>query len=169
MKRLALSGSILLASFGLLFAGGPAPRREDVPKYLEMLKTSTSGDERALAADMLGRRGAVNVKDVAEAVQPLRSALKSDTVTKVRLAAAKAIGMIAPEPAGETVPLLIEVLGDKDYGLRMAVVQTLAAYGPEAREALPALRSLQKETKDKKDAKMVNMAISTISEKKKKQ
>ena len=40
MKRLLMSGSILLTSFALCLAGGVTPRREDVPKYLEMLKTS---------------------------------------------------------------------------------------------------------------------------------
>ena len=117
---------------------------------------------------MLGKRGAINVKDVAEAVEPLRMALKKDADLKVRRAAAKALGMIAPEPASETVPLLIETLADKDHALRMVVVQSLGAYGPEARDALPALRTLQKETKDKKDGKTIAAAITTISEKKKK-
>ena len=128
-------------------------KKEDVPKYLEMLTKSKSGDERALAADMLGRRGAINVKDVADALEPLRMALKSDPDLKVRRASAKSLGMIAPEPASDTVPLLIDTLADKDYGLRMTAVQALAGYGPEARDALPALRTLQKQTKDKKDMK----------------
>ena len=168
MKRLMISGSILLTSFAVLVAGDPPPRREDVPKYLEMLKKSTSGSDRALAAEMLGKRGAINVKDVADAIQPLRSALKDDAELKVRRAAAKALGMIAPEPASDTVPLLIDTLREKDHGLRMAAVQALAGYGPEAKDALPALRTLQKETKDKKDHKTVAAAIATISQKKKK-
>jgi HEAT repeat protein len=170
MKRLLLSCPILLIAIAVLNAGGggDAPRREDVPKYLEMLTKSKSGDERATAAEMLGRRGAVNVKDVADAVEPLRVALKKDPELKVRRAAAMALGRIAPEPASETVPLLIETLADKDYTLRMNVVQALGAYGPEAKDALPALRALQKETKDKKDMKTVAAAIVTISEKKKK-
>jgi HEAT repeat protein len=167
MKRLLMSGSILLTSVAVLVAGG-APRREDVPKYLEMLKTSKSASDRALAADMLGKRGAVNLKDVAEAIQPLRQALKKDSELQVRRAAAKALGMIAPAPAEDTVPLLIETLADMDYALRMATVQALAAYGPEAHDALPALRTLQKQTKDKKDMKTLAAAITVISEKKKK-
>ena len=117
---------------------------------------------------MIGKRGAINLKDVADAVVPLRTALKKDPEVKVRRAAAKAIAMIAPEPASDTVPLLIDTLGEKDYSLRMAVVQALAAYGNEARDALPALRMLQKQTKDKKDAKTLAAAITVISEKKKK-
>jgi HEAT repeat protein len=117
---------------------------------------------------MLGRRGAVNVKDVADAVEPLRVALKKDPDLKVRRAAAKALGMIAPEPASDTVPLLITTLAEKDNTLRMNAVMALGAYGPQASDALPALRTLQKETKDKKDAKTVAAAIMTISDKKKK-
>lgn len=170
MRRLLLSTPILLVAIAVLDAGGggSAPRKEDVPKYLEMLTKSKDADERALAADMLGRRGAVNVKDVADAVEPLRVALKKDSELKVRRAAAKALGMIAPEPASETVPLLIDTLADMDHALRMNAVLALGAYGPEARDALPALRKLQKETKDKKDVKTLAAAIMTISEKKKK-
>jgi HEAT repeat protein len=168
MKRLLISGSILLTSFTLLGASSLAPRREDVPKYLEMLKNSPSGSDRALAADMLGRRGAISVKDVMDAVEPLRKALRSDTELKVRRASAKALGMIVPSPAEDTVPLLIETLADKDRGLRMEAVQALAAYGPEAKDALPPLRSLQKDATDKKDAKTIAAAIMTISQKMKK-
>jgi hypothetical protein len=75
--------------------------------------------------------------------------------------------MIVPYPAEDTVPLLIGTLGETDHALRMATVQALGAYGPEAQDALPALRTMQKEV-DKKDKKALADAITSISQQKKK-
>lgn len=164
MFRFLFSSVCLLAILSVLHAGGSTPKKADVPKYLDKFKNA-KGQEKADAAEWLGRRGAINVKDVEEALEGLRMALQNDPDLAVKRAAAKALGMIAPEPASATVPLLTAALTSKDYALRMAAVQSLAAYGPEARAAIPILRDLQKESKDKKDVKMIAEAIKTISNK----
>src|SRR5205823_3941787 len=130
MKHILALGILFLAT--AIAAQAPTPKREDVPKYLEMLKKSEKASDRALAAEMLGRRGAVNIKDVEGAIEPLKKALQNDKEVQVRKAAVLALGIISPEPASATVPLMIEALMDKDYGLRMASMQALVGYGPEA-------------------------------------
>src|ERR1017187_3852 len=55
---------ILLCSVGLVLGGGIGiPKKEDVPKYLTQLKTSKVAADRAKAAEMLGKRGSINVTD----------------------------------------------------------------------------------------------------------
>src|SRR5687767_9126640 len=108
----------LLLSLSLVWGGGAGtPKKEDVPKYLGMLKTSTSAKDRVLAAEMLGKRGAIRASDVKEAVEPLKLALKKDPDLDVRRAAAQALGNIGPAPE-TTVPLLIEALKEKHQGLK---------------------------------------------------
>lgn len=148
-------------------SGSPKPRREDVPKYLKMLTKSPVAKERMQGAQMLGRRGAINVRDVKDAIEPLKKALEKDSDMEVRRAAAEALGRIAPEPE-TTVPLLIDSLKVKHYGLRMASVQALAAYGPKAKDALPALAALRKELNNKGDNKTIAAAMQSISSRPKK-
>lgn len=164
MLRVLPSLLALVVILNVLEAGGSTPKKADVPKYLEKFKNG-KGKEKADAAEWLGRRGAINVKDVEEAIEPLREALQKDSDLAVRRAAATALGMIAPEPASATVPLLTAALTSEDYGLRMAAVQALAAFGPESRAAIPTLRDLQKKSKDKKDMKTIGDAIKTIANK----
>lgn len=171
MRRYQLGGVvILLLSLGVAFGGGTAPRREDVPKYLKMLKSSPNGKDRARAAEMLGKRGVVNYRDVEPALDPLRNALRKDKDAAVRGAAAMALGSIHPE-AKDTVPLLIEaVKEDKDLAVRLSAARALSAYGAEARGALPTLRKLAGELKGKKDkrsARDLQMSIKGIVGKKK--
>src|SRR5438093_1183920 len=76
----AFGVGILLFSFSLVFAGGfGIPKKEDVPKYLKQLQAEKStAAERARAAEMLGKRGGINAKDVEEAVEPLKNAVAKD-------------------------------------------------------------------------------------------
>jgi HEAT repeat protein len=165
MNRILFASCCLLVVVACLHGGGGAtPKKADVPKYLELFKNG-KGQDKATAAKWLGRRGAINIKDVDEAIEPLRMALQNDPDIAVRRAAAEALGMIAPEPAAATVPLLTAALMSKDYPLRMAAVQALASFGPEARAAIPTLREVQKQSKDKKDVKTIADAIKTISNK----
>src|ERR1019366_6489812 len=101
---------IFLCSVSLVLAGGVGvPKKEDVPKYLKQLQSSSNAADRAKAADMLGKRGGINANDVEDAVEPLKTILQKDKDAKVRVAAARALGNIHPEAEG-TVPLLIETL-----------------------------------------------------------
>ncbi len=79
----AVGVAVLLVSVGVAL-GGSAPRREDVPKYLKMLQAGGKGKDRALAAEMLGKRGMVNYNDVKDAIEPLKTALREDTEAAVR-------------------------------------------------------------------------------------
>src|SRR5438552_5610250 len=112
---------LFFSALSLVFAGGlGVPKKEDVPKYLKQLQTSTSSAERAKAAEMLGKRGGINVADVEDAIDPLKKALEKDKDAKVRGAAARALGDIRPEAEG-TVPLLIDRLkNDTAMEVKMA-------------------------------------------------
>ncbi|HZZ78996.1 MAG TPA: HEAT repeat domain-containing protein [Gemmataceae bacterium] len=172
MKIVQLVGvSIALLSVSFLLAGGGGiPKREDVPKYLAQLK-SASGTDRAKAAEMLGKRGGINVSDVEPAIEPLKKMLDVDKDARVRAAAARALGAIQADAEG-TVPLLIKRLRaeEEQKDVKMAAVVALGQYGPEAKEALQPLRDYLKkfDAKKSKDGQTIQNAIMTISQKKKK-
>ncbi|MCI0380393.1 MAG: HEAT repeat domain-containing protein [Gemmataceae bacterium] len=167
MKVASAAGITLLSLLTVAWGGGgTAPKKEDVPKYLEMLKKSASAKDRALAAEMLGKRGAIKRSDVAEAVEPLKKALEKDTDAGVRAKAAEALGYISPE-AKDTVPLLTKALEDKNFSVKLAVMSALSQFGAEAKSALPALREIAKEKTDKKLSQAANQAIKIITGKQK--
>ena len=144
-----------------------AAAREDVPEYFKMLTKSTTAKDRALAAEMLGKRR-ININGRAgrhRASEESPAEGLQHGGTRRRLA--EALGRFRSDP-GATVPLLIESLNVKNYNLHMAAVQAvLAAYGPDAKEALPRLRELKKELKNKKDDKIIGAAMNTIAARKK--
>lgn len=158
-----LLGALLasVAAAALVCAGGSTPRREDVPKYLNMLLKSTSAKDRAKGAEMLGKRGAISRKDVEEALEPLKKALQKDIDNSVRAAAALALGRIGAEPE-ETVPLLIESLKAKSIDLKLSVIDALSLYGPAAKAAAKPLREIQKEKTDKKLSMAAGNALKSI-------
>ncbi|MBI3822457.1 MAG: HEAT repeat domain-containing protein [Planctomycetes bacterium] len=167
----ALGLSILLFSVSLTLAGGIGiPKKEDVPKYLKQLQTSTVAADRAKAAEMLGKRGGINADDVEDALAPLRKALQKDKDAKVRAAAARALGNIHSK-AEDTVPALIDRLKNDDVmEVKLATVVALGQYGPEAKEAIPPLRELAAkfDAKKSKDGQTIMAAISSINGTKKK-
>src|SRR5688500_8317854 len=123
MRVFLTAGSAALLMMSFVLGGGDAPKKEDVPKYLKMLQSKTNAKERATAATMLGRRGAVNVKDVKDAIEPLKLMVRNDTDASARKAAASALGQIGPEPK-ETVPLLADVIKkDKSLAVKLAAVE----------------------------------------------
>jgi HEAT repeat protein len=166
--KVCLAASLVLLGFITLARGGGSgtPKREDVPKYLNMLKNSPSAKERALGAEMLGKRGAIKASDVADAIDPLKTALKKDKEISVRKAAAEALGSIGSDPE-TVVPLLIDTLKEKNRDLKLGAISALAQYGSDAKDALPALRELANEKTDKMIAKAATGAVKSISGKKK--
>ncbi len=167
MKVCLAAGMVSLGFITLAWGGGSGtPKREDVPKYLNMLKNSASAKERAHAAEMLGKRGAVKASDVADAIDPLKIALKMDKDTSVRKAAAEALGSIGTDP-DTVVPLLMDTLKEKNRDLKLGAITALAQYGSDAKEALPALRELANDKTDKMIAKAATGAVKSISGKKK--
>ena len=97
--RYLVASLLLSLSFGLVIAGGGGtPRREDMPKYIQTIKSSSASlKAKTEAIDMIGKRGAVNAKDVDDAVEPLRTLARKDKDAGVRKAAVNALGNIAPE------------------------------------------------------------------------
>lgn len=168
MKHYYVAGSLCLLAVCLTVQGGATVKKEDVPKYLKQLQSSQSGQERAFAADMLGKRGAINLNDVKDAIGPLKTSVQKDVDANVRKAAATALAAIGAEPS-ETIPLLTDVLKkDKSVDVKLGVVRALAAFGPEAKSALPAINALAAELKDDKKAQaIIKDARKSIAVKKK--
>jgi HEAT repeat protein len=180
MKYAIVAGSVMLFCLALAPTGDAQgkkkdpndqvpPRADEVPKYLKMLSAGNSKD-RALAADKIGLRGAVNFMDVKDAIEPLKKMLDMDADALVRSAAARALGNIQPD-AKETVPLLTRtVKDDKVKEVRLSATTALGQYGADAKESLPVLREFAKEFADKKKApegQIIQAAIKSISGKKK--
>jgi len=132
MRSRVVGVSVLFASLGVALAGG-VPR--DVSKYIQVLKSpASSAKDRADAADIIGKRGAISYQAVQDAIDPLQTALK-DKDAKVRGAAALALGKIHPE-AKETVPLLLDLVKEEEVlDTKLAAVTALGLYGGDAREA----------------------------------
>jgi len=154
MKLYYAAGILWMLILCLTLEGGGNVKKEDVPKYMKML-SSKKASERAMAAEMLGKRGSINVNDVKDAIDPIKTMVREDADTSARKAAASALGAIGPE-AQETVPLLAEVVSkDKSLEVKLAAVQALASFGPDAKSALPALRELAAQQKDNKKARQI--------------
>ena len=162
--RLVGFSILLLAGMTTVQAQVTTPKKEDVPKYLAMLKNQSNAKERALGAEMLGKRGQIQVRDVKNAIEPLLAAMKDDSVADVRRAAATALGAISTQPK-TVIPALMDALKDKALPVNLAAVNALAAFGPEAREAIPALREFAKTKKDKQIMRAVNLAVKQINAK----
>jgi HEAT repeat protein len=169
MRPFIVAGTVLALLVHRAEAGGTksAPKREDMPKYINMLKSASSAKDRAVAAEQIGRRGAIQLNDVKEAVPLLQKATTKDSDANVRRVCAEALGRLATEPE-TSVPPLMDALKDKNLQVNLAAVSALGNFGPEAKDALPALREFSKTQKDKKINKMVAETIGKISGKKKK-
>lgn len=168
----AIGLGMLFCSVSLLLAGGgiSTPKKEDVPKYMKQLG-STSAAERAKAAEMLGKRASISVSDVEDAVEPLKKLFDKDKDARVRSAAARALGFTQMDAAG-VVPLFIEHLNSEseEKDVKMSVVVALGQYGPDAKDAVPSLRDYLKkfDAKKSKDGQTIQNAIQLITMTKKK-
>jgi HEAT repeat protein len=165
MKTCMLTGlvALLLPCTSLQAGGGGTPKKEDIPKYLKMLTNSTSARDRAFAAEQIGKRGQIQVRDVKDAIEPLLSIMKSDQSADVRRAAVAALGNIGTQ-AKTVVPALTAALKDKALAVNLAAVSALGQYGVQAREAVPALRQFAKSrAKDKQIMRTVNLTIKQIN------
>src|SRR5262249_22637653 len=81
---------------------GP-PKKEDIPKFINTLKTPADPKVRVQAVEDIGYRGAIRASDVDSAIEPLLKALKNDKNVEVRRACAKALGTIGTN-ADQCVP-----------------------------------------------------------------
>jgi HEAT repeat protein len=145
---------------GVLETDGP-PKKEDIPKCINTLKTSPNAKARIQAAEDIGYRGAIRASDVEIAIDPLLTALKSDKDIEVRRACAKAIGTIGTH-SEKCVPPLTDALKDSALVVKIAAAQALGQFGPEAKSALPALMELAKMKESKDDKKVSQVAAAAV-------
>jgi HEAT repeat protein len=138
-------------TFGLVVAVAPAgPNPKDAAKYVNQLKTSKDAKVRASALTEIGKIGQIQKSLVADALPDLVKCL-ADKDAGVRAAAAKAYGMLDPEPK-EAVPALLKLVKeDKVSDVKLAAVEGLGMMGPAAKDATKDLRALVQAKKDKKD------------------
>ncbi len=161
---------LLFLSLGVAWGGARIPTAREMPKYLNMTKSPVAKD-RAMAFEMIGRRGAVSFDEVQPAIEPLKQAVQKDPDPNARRAAALALGSIKPEPK-ETVPVLLEALkSDKSMDVKVASAEALGFFGPDAKEAVAPIRELMNKFDPKKDRevrKNLQAAIGNITMAKKK-
>lgn len=142
----------------------PPPRKEDVPKYMAILQKSQVAKDRAMAAEMLGEVGKINLNHVKEAVIPLVTSMKKDIDSSVRIAAAESLGNLATQP-DKVLPALKEMLADKNTDVALAAARAFAGYGPEAKPYLKDLQVLKKKLNDKKFDQIINDITKRINTK----
>lgn len=157
-------GLMLLAAAPDLIAG-PSPK--DVDKYTTQLKTSKDPKVKATALAELGKLGQIQKSLVEPAFSSMKAAL-DDKDPIVRGAAAKAVGMVDPDPK-EVLPTLIKLAKeDKDESVRLAAIAGLGSMGENAKEAVKDLRDIMsKEDKKSKLNKAAGDALKSINPKKK--
>jgi HEAT repeat protein len=131
-------------------------KKADIPKAIALLR-SGSAREKAEAADALGERGNVRAKDVQDAIEPLKEALLKEEDSRVRAAAARALGKIAPTPT-ETVPLLLQALQqDKADEVKAAAIIAISQMPSAAGPAIPEIQKYARD-KDKKRKQLTQAA-----------
>jgi hypothetical protein len=161
------AGLIFLASSDALVAG---PTAKEVEKYTNDLKTSKDVKVRVTALTELGKAGQIQKSLVKPAEEYMFRALE-DKEAAVRAAAAKAVGMIDPDPK-KALPILVKMMKeDKDDAVKVAAAQGLGYIGEGAKDAVGDLKGVIKaESKDKasKLGKAAKQALATISPKMKK-
>ena len=151
-------GTRLLA-FGLMAVGlvglatvddlAAASKTKDAQKCIQTLRTSQDPDTVADALEELGELGQVYKPLATPAMPEIMAALKNSNA-KVRAAAAKALGMIDPDPA-DAVPALTKLLNDdSDEMVKIAAINGLGSMGKEAKPALKDLRTLYSTDEEKK-------------------
>jgi HEAT repeat protein len=100
---------------------------------VEYLNAPGNSDDRALAAESLGKIG----PPAKEAVPSLLR-WATDTNDWVRSRTIRALGNIGADSA-RVVPALTNALYDGDFNVQQSAVAALGEFGPSARIAVPAL------------------------------
>lgn len=160
----------LVAAFALL-AGvhdeALAGRKEDAKKHADTLADKKADAKaKAEALGELAKIGQIQKVVIKDAVPLMMGALDDKDAT-VRAAAAKAVGMIDPDPK-VAVPKLVKMLNeDKDETVKIAAAQGLNAMGPAAKDAVKDLRKVVKDAEPKgKLSKAAKDALKSVVPKK---
>jgi HEAT repeat protein len=160
--RLFMTMITVVGILGLTTVQAGVIKKQDVPKYIEILKSSSNAKARASAALDLGHRGAIRAADVEDAIDPLINGLMKDKDAGVRTACAQALGDIATE-AEKCVAALTEALKDTSPAVKIAAIQALGQYGGKAQAAVSPLREIAMKKDDKKLSQAANLAIKSIT------
>jgi len=117
------------------------------PKFKEMGKPIGGQEAHALSEDQIAEQVArlpdeqaliALIRSGADSVPALAAALANDDAS-VRKSAARALESLAPADSETAVPALAQALADEDLNVRWTAIDALAAYGADAKAALPAL------------------------------
>jgi HEAT repeat protein len=160
--RMFMTMVTLVGILGLTTVEADVIKKQDVPKYIEILKSSPNAKARASAAEDLGHRGAIRASDVEDAIDPLINGLMKDKEADVRKACAQALGDIATEPE-KCVAALTEALKDSSAAVKIAAIQALGQFGGKAQSAVSPLRDIAKNKDDKKLSQAANLAVKSIT------
>ena len=126
-----------------------ADKSADAKRYTEDLKTSDDPKVRAAALKELGELGQIKKSLVQDALPMMVEALGDKDAT-VRAAAARAYGMIDPDPK-KAVPALLKLAKtDKEEAVKVAAIQGLGMMGKHASAANKDLRKMVQNDKDEK-------------------
>lgn len=120
--------------------------------WIVAVKSDKDAKQRAAAAVELGKVAQTKAEQAQPAIPALVAAVNDEDVD-VRKAALTALTFAKPQPQ-DMMPALIGSLKNirEDKGVRLTVLGMLAAYGPNAREALPFLEFMhQRESKKAED------------------
>ena len=173
MSRRLVSKSFALAglTLGVLLLVSPegfalAGKKEDAEKFLGELKTGKDAKAKVYALEELAKIGQIQKSAIKDAIAEMMKALESKDVA-IRAAAAKAVGMIDPDPK-EVVPILLKMVNDdKDEGVRLGAIAGLGQMGAGAKEATKDLRKLvADEDKKSKVGRAAGQALKMINPKK---
>jgi HEAT repeat protein len=170
MSRRLLSAAALAVLTAVLVAvSGDVTAQvkvKDAQKHIETLRTTKDNKAKAAALTELGKIGQIQKSLVSSAVPDMMKALE-DKDAGVRAAAAKAVGMIDPDPK-EAVPALVKLMkNDKDDAVKLAAIQGLAAMGESAKDANGDLRTVVKDDMKGKLGRAAKDALKSINPKKK--
>jgi len=173
MSRLLVSKAFALAglTLGLLLLISPegfalADKKVDAAKFLGELKNGKDAKTKVYALEELAKIGQIQKSAIKDAIPEMMDALENKDAT-VRAAAAKAVGMIDPDPK-EVVPILLKMVADdKDEGVRLGAIAGLGQMGKLAKDATKDLRKLvADEDKQSKVGKAAGQALKLINSKK---
>jgi HEAT repeat protein len=161
--RLAATAGLTLGLLVLAAADGTTavPTPKDAAKYTEQLKTSKDAKAKIEALEELGKMGQIQKSLTAKSVEYMLKEFEHKDA-KVRAAAAKAVGMVDPDPK-EAVPALLKLLKeDKEDDVKLAAIQGLGNMGPSAKDAAKDLQEVVKAEKKDKKSKLGREAGKTL-------
>jgi hypothetical protein len=160
--RMFMTMVTIVGILGLTTVEADVIKKQDVPKYIEILKSSANAKARASAALDLGHRGAIRASDVEDAIDPLINGLMKDKDADVRKSCAQALGDIATE-SEKCVAALTEALKDTSPAVKIAAIQALGQFGGRAQSAVSPLRDIAMNKDDKKLSQAANLAVKSIT------